>query len=238
MLCIAICDDEKEMRFALRYKLERILELRETEHEIYEFSSADGLLSWYEKNIGRLDLAFLDIEMQGTSGMQAGAKLREKSHIIQIAFVTSHKSYVFDGYGVGALGYLIKPPTENALDDILARALAALQYVKDDAFICQNGDGTYRIPKSSILYFASEKRQVECVTSTKSAKSLVFYAKLNDVADVLGKGFVRIHQRYLVNASKVVRIGQSEVELENATLPISRVCKKNATIALTKALLE
>ena len=54
----------------------------------------------------------------------------------------------------------------------------------------------------------------------------------------MGRGFVRIHQRYLVRAGAVERVTVGEVLLGDVTLPISRSCQQAAMTALTRAALE
>ena len=71
-------------------------------------------------------------------------------------------------------------------------------------FLCRNTDGLFRIPKKSIRYFCSDRRQVTCVTDTRR---ISFYARLDEVAGQVGASFVRIHQRYLVRAGAVDRGG-------------------------------
>lgn len=235
MLRIGICDDEQEMRFDLRYKLERILEVRDLEHEIYEFSSGDQLIEWYAKHTGTLELVFLDIEMDGSDGMETARQLRSVDQTLQIVFVTGHPDYVFDGYAVRALDYLMKPPAAKKLDYILSRAIAALHMEAGDVFLCRSHEGLYRIPKASILYFSSEKRQITCVTLSRN---YTFYAKLDDISEEIGKGFVRIHQRYLVHATAVECIVNNEVLINGIALPISRAYQKKSILALTRALLD
>lgn len=234
MLRIGICDDEQEMRFNLRWKLERIFESRMIENDIFEFSSGDGLMYWYTKNAGVLDLIFLDIEMDGANGMETAEKLRASNANIQIVFVTGHPDYVFDGYKVSALGYLMKPPASDKLEDIIIRALTALHMNSEKVYICRNSEGLYRIPKSSILYFSSDKRLVTCVAETRKYS---FYGKLDDVAGEIGEGFVRIHNRYIVNAMMVQHIEGNSVRINDEVLPISRGYQKTTMIALTHALL-
>ena len=85
---------------------------------------------------------------------------------------------------------------------MLTRALAAQFNEADKVFLCRNTDGLFRIPKKSIRYFYSDRRQVTCVTDTRR---LTFYARLDDVAEAVGAAFVRIHQRYLVRAGAGAR---------------------------------
>lgn len=140
MLQIGICDDQQQARLALRWTLERLIERREIQSQIYEFSSGEGVLGWMKKHPGELDLVFLDIEMPKINGMDAARKLREADSGLQLVFVTGYADYVYDGYSVGALGYLLKPAKERQLDDILTRALSALYRGSNEVYVCRNGD--------------------------------------------------------------------------------------------------
>lgn len=237
MLQIGLCDDSREARQTLRWSLERLLEKRAIQSQIYEFSSGEGLLSWQEKHEGELDLAFLDIEMQALNGMDTARALRQADANLQLVFVTGYADYVYDGYGVGALGYVLKPAQEPQLDDILTRALAALYRSANEVYICRSGDSFYRIPRVNILYFASDRRQIQCVTPQQIH---TFYGKLDEVERELADSrFVRIHQRYLVHAPAVERVDGGEVTLRGGTvLPVSRSCQSAAMAALTRAMLE
>ena len=235
MLRIGICDDSAEARLGLRAMLERLLDKRAVECQIYEFSSGEGLLVWMEKHTGEIDLVFLDIEMGGLNGMEAAKALRERSDALQLVFVTGYTDFVFDGYAVGALGYVMKPPQPEQIGDVLTRALAAQFNEADKVFLCRNTDGLFRIPKKSIRYFYSDRRQVTCVTDTRR---LTIYARLDDVAEAVGVAFVRIHQRYLVRAGAVDRVEGGTVVIGEEKLPISRSCQPTALAAIARAMLE
>lgn len=235
MLSIAICDDNQAARLSLRSALERLLETRQEQARMLEFSSGEGLLSWLARHQGEVDLVFLDMEMGQLDGMETARRLRRDSAEIQLVFVTGFSHWVFDGYAVGALGYLLKPPKAEQLEDILDRCAAALRRETGEVFLCRNGEITYRIPRNRILYFVSDRRQVTCVTTQRSC---TFYGKLDHVAQEVGPDFVRIHQRYLVRAGAVDRVSGNEVMLGDVTLPISRSCQKEAMLSLTRAALE
>ena len=211
MLQIGVCDDSQDARLRLRSALERLLEKRAIQYQTYEFSSGEGLMGWMEKHQGELDLVFLDIEMKELNGMEAARRLRQADAGLQLVFVTGYTDYVYDGYAVGALGYLLKPAKPQQLDDILTRALSALYREANEVFVCQKGEVSYRIVRKDILYFVSDRRQVQCVTA---ARTYTFYGKLDEVERELSdKSFVRIHQRYLVHATAVERMDSGEVTL-------------------------
>lgn len=236
MLRIGICDDLADARLVLRSALERILDTRNVPAQYFEFSSGETLLQWYGRHTGELDLLFLDMELREMDGMETARRLRAADEGLQLVFVTGYADHVFDGYSVGALGYLMKPPRNEQLESVLDRAQAALVRQLDQAYICRSGETYYRIPMGKILYFASDRRQVECITPDRT---YIFYGKLDAVAADVGSRFVRIHQRYLVRAGAVVRLESGEVTLQDGTrLPVSRSCQQSALLALTRAELE
>ena len=235
MLRIGICDDNASARLTLRAALERSLEGQRAEGRFFEFSSGEGLLGWMNKHVGELDLVFLDLEMGALNGMETARRLRQMDETLQLVFVTGYAEHVFDGYAVGALGYLIKPPAPEQLDGVLSRAAAALVGGGEKLFVCRSGDTLYRIPRQRILYFSSDRRQVTCVTDQRSC---TFYGKLDEVEREVGRGFVRVHQRYLVRAGAVERVEGGQVFLGELALPISRANRSAALAALTRAALE
>ncbi len=237
MLRIGICDDSADARVALRAALERALERRRSgaDTSFFEFSSGEGLLRRLGSHAGELDLVFLDIEMGELNGMETARRLREADEGLLLVFVTGYTDYVFDGYSVGALGYLMKPPKPDQLDGVLDRAAEARLREGDQAFLCRSGETLYRIPKKSILYFASDRRQVTCVSA---ARTYTFYGKLDDVERDVGESFVRVHQRYLVRTAAVERMEGSQVFVGGEALPVSRACRSAALAALARTALE
>ena len=236
MLRIGICDDLADARLVLRSALERILETRKIQGQFFEFSSGETLLRWYDHHAGELDAVFLDMELHELDGMETARRLRAEDAGLQLVFVTGHADHVFDGYSVGALGYLMKPPRQEQLEAVLSRVQAALVRDLDRAYVCRSGDTRYRIPIARILYFASDRRQVQCVAE---GRTYTFYGKLDAVAEEVGAAFVRVHQRYLVRAGAVDRMEGGEVVLRTGErLPVSRSCQQSALLALTRAELE
>lgn len=236
MLRIGICDDSAEARFVLRAAIERILENRKIQGQIFEFSAGENLLRWFEHHTGELELIFLDMELRELDGLETARRLRKADAGLQLVFVTGYPEHVFDGYSVGALGYLLKPPKPQQLEEVLERAQAALYRDLDRAYICHNGDTHYRIPLPGILYFVSDRRLVRCVTENRT---YTFYGKLDTVATEVGSDFIRVHQRYLVRAGAVDRIESSDVVLRSGErLPVSRLYHQSALLALARAELE
>ena len=231
MLRIGICDDTAAARENLR--LLCLKHFRLEEPEFFEFSTGDGAVRWLKGHPGALDLLFLDIEMPGLSGMEAAEAIRAFDREVLLAFVTGYTDYVYDGYAVGAVGYLVKPVSEEKLSSLLDRAAVALEQRAPAVYTLRNAQGMFKVPLREILYAASDRRQV---TLTTSRGDYTFYGKLDDVAAQLGAGFVRIHQRYLVNARAVSAVVGASVQVGEARLPISRSLHQQAAMALARAM--
>ena len=235
MLRIGICDDSADARIALRAALERALDRRRGEGAFFEFSSGEGFLRWLENHVGELDMVFLDIEMGELNGMETARRLRSADEGLQLVFVTGYTDHVFDGYSVGALGYLMKPPQPEQLDGVLDRGVEARLREEDKVFLCRSGETVYRISKRSIRYFVSDRRQVSCVAASRT---YTFYGKLDEVERAVGEDFIRIHQRYLVRAGAVDRLEGGQVFVGEESLPVSRAHRSAALAALARTALE
>lgn len=235
MLQIGICDDEAPVRESLHLQLEGLLHREAGEFNIFEFSSGEGLLAWLQKHPGQMDLLFLDIEMGGQNGMDTARELRKTNRDLLLVFVTGFADFVFDGYEVGALDYLLKPAQPAKLQKLLRRAVGLLAKDENAFFSFSNTGGSYRVAKKDILFFYSDKRQVLLVTA---GQEHAFYARLDEVAAQVGAGFVRIHQRYLANAQKLEKMEQNHVVVAGRPLPVSRACRGDALLAMGRNMLE
>lgn len=232
MLRIAICDDETDARDALRFQLEKIL-IEDAEEIVYEFSSGTNAASWLANHPGEIDLLFLDVEMKGLNGMETAEKIRTFDEQILIVFVTGYSDYVFDGYLVGALDYLMKPVTEEKLRQLFRRIRARYAQEESSTFTLKNMDGTWRFRLCDILFFYSDRRKVMLVTA-KGEYS--FYARLDEVEHQLSPYFVRIHQRYLINPSRVDYLGSESVTINGRELPCSRRYRETALTKIARSI--
>lgn len=55
------------------------------------------------------DVAFLDIQMGGMTGLQMAVKLKKMKPDMHIIFVTGYARYAVDAFAIHATGYLLKP---------------------------------------------------------------------------------------------------------------------------------
>ncbi len=117
MYTVLICDDERDIRNALR------IYLTAEGYDVLEAANGTEALELLERN--QVHLVLMDIMMPGMDGMTATAKLRERSNVPVILITAkSEDNDKILGLTVGADDYVTKP--FNPLE-VLARVRAQLR---------------------------------------------------------------------------------------------------------------
>lgn len=115
MRIIAV-DDEELARDALAASIKKA----EPEAEIHSFSDPDEALSYLETS--SCEVAFLDIEMPETNGVELAKKMKLLCPDINIIFSTGYDQYREAAFALHASGYLMKPvlpeDVRRELDDL------------------------------------------------------------------------------------------------------------------------
>lgn len=221
MLSIAICDDEKHICNYLEKRTRNHLAVNDIEATVHTFYDGADLLSACEKNTTEFDIIFLDIKMKTTNGVECAKMLRSEGVTALIVFVTSSAEYVFSGYEAKAFRYILKTDLENAFDRILTDCLVELKKQATDFYTVKTASFVKTISLDEIYYFESKLRVI--VIHTKN-EDISFYGKLDNIEKELAeKDFIRIHQSFLVNASKIKALNKDSAELTcSITLPVSK----------------
>lgn len=68
------------------------------------------------------DIALMDIRMPGLDGIEATSILRKMLPSVKVIMVTAHDDKVVEALEVGAVDYILKPPTEARLVGSIKRA--------------------------------------------------------------------------------------------------------------------
>lgn len=231
MINIAICDDEKTLKTYLRDILEIHLQLTGQSYKIDLFDTGELFLQFQNK----YDIVFLDIEMGTLGGMETARELRKINADCIIIFVTAFADYVFQGYEVQALNYILKPFTKEKIKTVLDVALSSLSQNQDLFFFAEIKGETYKINLYDTLYFLSDKRKIIAVTKTKNYE---FYGKLEDITATLPSFFSRTHQRYLVNLNFIDQIQNENCVVAGEIIPISRKYNNDVMLAFGKIMLQ
>lgn len=85
------------------------------EEEVCAYTSPSAALEAVQHGQIHPDIAFLDIQMRGWTGLRLAGELRKVLPQLEIVFVTAHPQYALESYSLHARGYLIKPVTAQAV---------------------------------------------------------------------------------------------------------------------------
>ncbi len=186
------------------------------------------------------DLIFLDIEMPKVSGLQMLKRTNISSMVI---LTTAFPQYALDGYELDIIDYLLKPFA-------LQRFLKAIQKAKE-FYEMKNRPGT--ASTESYIFVKSEKRieRVELndilyaevmgnyVSIHTARKKIIAYLTMKSLESQLSHAdFIKIHQSFLVNRSRIESVEGNELKVGSASLPISRNYREGVTNLINERLLK
>lgn len=237
MLSIAICDDEKISRTILRDMLEKICNKNNMESIIDEFSSGVELLNVYKRNTKKYSIVFCDILMDEMNGIELLRKLGELDAFIQAILITGSEEYVFQGYDVGALNYLMKPVSFEKLEKEFLRAIKSLNFTSPSRYAISINGKTNFIDLSEVLFFEVNNKTI---TANLEKESIDFNMKIAKLEEELrSRNFLRCHRSYLVNITHIESIFQNKIILKNSIeIPVGRVYKKELKIFLMNIMVD
>ena len=83
------------------------------------FTNADEVVSYAKEN--RVALAFLDIELRNTNGLDLCRKLLQINPRTNVVFLTAYADYSLDAWKTGASGFMLKPITAAGVREQLEK---------------------------------------------------------------------------------------------------------------------
>lgn len=233
MIHIAIAEDspgerEKFVRFLRRYAGEKGCEF-----DVQTYADGADVVSAYRPGI---DILFLDIEMPVLDGMRAARILREKDRGVAIVFVTNLAQYAIQGYEVEAMDFIVKPLEWSVfsfrMDRILSRWRRRASAAAASVTLRTDGGALRRIEIPDLLYVEVSRHQLTYHTVGGDLSTRATMREAEEA--LLGHGFCKCNQCYLVNLRYVTAIDDELVHVGGARLRISRARKKEFINALSE----
>lgn len=213
---IAICDDEQVQLKYIYTLVKKWSKSVKDNADISCYSNAQELLFDYTPDC--FDVLLLDIQMDGENGISLAKRIRSFNDDAVIIFITAVSDYVFDGYDVGAVQYLLKPVNEDKLFDCLNTALKNMPEKKKIIF---ESDGTnIAVTEDDILYAEAFSHKTKIVLSNRE---FFVNENISGIEQMLGDNFYKCHRSYIVNLKSINSIKKYEAVMDNgASIPVSR----------------
>lgn len=198
------------------------------------------------------DLAFLDIQMPGLTGLEVAQGIEGRTRVV---FATAYDAYAVQAFDTAALDYLLKPVGTERLArciDKLKAALATPATPDDDGRLAQAlrtllagvagaapaaprlrwvrasvGELMHQVPVEQVLFFRADDKYTTVQTAT--AEHLIRTPLVELAAQLDPERFVQVHRSTLVNLDHLAgtrRDDSSRLWLRlhghAAELPVSR----------------
>lgn len=186
------------------------------------------------------DVVFLDIEMNGTSGIELARQLPSSCCLI---FTTAYAHYALEGFEVNAVDFLHKPyfyerfnrAMQKAEQWLRMRDLLDTSESSARQLLLKSEYKNVTVSVDAILYIESIDNYVKI--HSVDGTSLLSKIPLHTVERQLPEGeFVRIHRSYIVPKKRIERFSRTEVTLlkSGKSLPIGKTYMEDVMMLLGK----
>ncbi len=182
-------------------------------------SAEEYLFKYDGQNI--FDIIFLDICMKDMNGMELAHEIRKSDRNVQIVFLTGKTEYVFEGYEIGAVRYLVKPVAGSDLKKALDACMERLEGAREDFITIKCHGENLRLSRSEIISVQVDGHYLQMRTVGGAHE---WKASLKEMLSRLDPDrFVMANRSTVVNLEYVDRITREECFLENGdVIPVSR----------------
>lgn len=205
---VILVDDEPGVRLLLR----KIIERQETFQIVGECESFTDAVVVFNRE--KPEVVFLDIEINGASGIECARIIADIAPKTKIIFATAHAEYMPEAFDVYAFDYLVKPFNVDRVNQTLERIRGMVQSEPGkeeihregglDRLLIKGKESACFVDTADIVLVQREEGStviyMENDSFTTSAGLSEIEAKLNPEL------FMRSHKSYLINVSKIKRI--------------------------------
>lgn len=232
MNCIAIDDEVLALK-----KIKRYAEKLDYLNLLGTFDNALATFSFLREH--RVDLIFLDVQMDEFTGIQLLETLKDPPFVI---LTTAYDEYALKAYELDVVDYLLKPiPFERfvkAVDKVYARFLKDAAHhqnfqaveqshqkepEKPDYTFIKSGNKSVKIYFDKILYIEGMRDYLQIHTEDSKIMTLQNFSNMQDLLDP--QQFVRVHKSYIVAVNKIDYIENNAIKIKNKIIPVSSTYK-------------
>lgn len=171
-------------------------------------------------NNNKVDLLFLDINMDELTGIE----LLESSRInSQVIMTTAYQEYALKGYELQITDYLLKPFTFNRFLQAVNKAQDNLnkgsQEQAPDFIFVKTENRLEKIMISEIIYIEGMRDYRRIHTTTKKVMTLQNFSEFERL--IPANLVCRVHKSFMVALSKMESIERSRIKIADQLIPVS-----------------
>jgi len=225
--CVAIDDEPLALDIISKYVAKiPFLNLLKT------FDNAIESIDFFKEN--KIDLLFLDIQMDELTGIQLFNILNPKPMVI---FTTAYDTYAIQGFELEAIDYLLKPISFErflkAANKVYDKMNIPIANQNSDEIIVKHNENYFfvktefryeKVNFSEILYIEGMGDYLRIVTKTKKIMTLQNFKRMEESLPI--DQFCRVHKSYIIAFDKIESIERNRIKIADQLIPISESYKK------------
>ena len=213
---VILVEDESGIRTLLR----KIIEQNAHFEVVGEADNLADAIALFSKT--KAEVVFLDIEINGSSGLECAKIIADLEPKTKIIFATAHSEYRSDAFEVYAFDYLMKPFLTSRVIQTLDRIKALSVSTKPDTEKNEELDKIVKYERGLDKLLVKGKESMsfidikDIILIQRENGSTVIYTKqdsfttsasLSDIETKLdAEQFMRSHKSYLINVSQIKKI--------------------------------
>ena len=160
---ILLCEDNPADLEKAREQIEAAAETYPEESMLEICQTAEACRAYLKSEVP--DLVFMDIFMAETSGVDLAREIRSLSTDVKIVFLTSSNEFAAESYEVGAMDYILKPPTQSQVKKVFENYMKT-QKSQRRYILVKRGRDEVRIEEAGILYVRTIGNETSIHTKT------------------------------------------------------------------------
>lgn len=229
--CIAVDDEVLALK-----KIQRFAEKIDYLNLMGTFDNALSTFSFLREH--KVDLIFLDIQMDEFTGIQLLETIKDPPYVI---LTTAYNEYALKAYELDVVDYLLKPiPFDRfvkAVEKVYARFLKDQnhnQYVQSapaqaqaaethDYTFIKSGNKTIKVYFNKILYIEGQRDYLQIHMEDSKIMTLLNFKKMQELLDPAK--FVRVHKSYIIAIDKIDYIENNAIKIRDKLIPVSTTYK-------------
>ena len=226
--CIAI-DDEPLALEIIRDYCSKVAFL----NLLRTFDNAIESIDYMRSN--KVDLIFLDIQMEELTGIQLLNALKHRPYII---FTTAYERYAIQGFELDVVDYMLKPISFErfikGVNKVFDRMQADSATPKTENakprpeepsfFFVKTETRMERIENQDVLYVEGMGDYWRIVTKTRRIMTLMNAKKLEEV--LKEPQFCRVHKSFFIALDKIESIERNRIKIADQYIPVSETYHK------------
>lgn len=213
MIKLAICDDEAAQCELVSASVRHYFTKNSLPLTLFTYKSSEELLISCQ-DYGCLDIVLLDIQMGEMDGVALAKELRRYNPALAIIFITGMTDYIYEGFELHAINYLLKPFEEKQLFSCLDKAVALCRQ-QDAVLLLQVQKELIKLPLADIIRAESSGHYLNLVTRQENYCIKKSMKELEEelAATALEGLFFKISRSDLISLDAVKKITSKEVEM-------------------------